>query len=173
MLDANIKTQLAAYLEKLRTPIELVASLDDSAAAREMHSLLLSIQALSHDARTTRDGMKAIESQFGQHDSQLEQLAHTVRSSQERLEQFGANAETQSQHLQRLESTLGTLSQLTETGVETVREQLEEQQTRFDDLTGSLATVWQDSQTLQETVREQFEEQQTRFDDLTGSLATI
>jgi alkyl hydroperoxide reductase subunit F len=30
MLDANIKTQLAAYLEKLQTPIELVASLDSS-----------------------------------------------------------------------------------------------------------------------------------------------
>ena len=29
MLDANIKTQLKAYLEKLQTPIELVASLDD------------------------------------------------------------------------------------------------------------------------------------------------
>ena len=26
MLDANIKTQLAAYLEKLQAPIELVAS---------------------------------------------------------------------------------------------------------------------------------------------------
>ena len=47
MLDANIKTQLAAYLEKLRTPIELVASLDDSAAAREMHSLLSDIASLS------------------------------------------------------------------------------------------------------------------------------
>ena len=31
MLDANIKTQLKAYLEKLQQPIELVASLDDSA----------------------------------------------------------------------------------------------------------------------------------------------
>ena len=47
MLDANIKTQLKAYLEKLQTPIELVASLDDSAAAREMHSLLSDIASLS------------------------------------------------------------------------------------------------------------------------------
>ena len=31
MLDANIKIQLKAYLEKLKTPIEIVASLDDSA----------------------------------------------------------------------------------------------------------------------------------------------
>ena len=30
MLDANIKTQLKAYLEKLQTPIEIVASFDDN-----------------------------------------------------------------------------------------------------------------------------------------------
>ena len=47
MLDATIKTQLAAYLEKLQTPIELVASLDDSDAARQMRELLADIAALS------------------------------------------------------------------------------------------------------------------------------
>ena len=40
MLDANIKTQLKAYLEKLVTPIELVASLDDSPKGAEMKGLL-------------------------------------------------------------------------------------------------------------------------------------
>ena len=40
MLDAALKTQLAAYLEKLQQPIELVASLDDSEAARELDELL-------------------------------------------------------------------------------------------------------------------------------------
>ncbi|CDH46779.1 hypothetical protein [Candidatus Contendibacter odensensis] len=173
---ADLRQEWQSVLEQqAAAPIAQIEALEQqlSVQTREMHSLLLSIQALSHDARMSRDGMKALESQFGQHDSQLEQLAHSVKSGQERLEQLGANAETQSHHLQRLESVLDTLSQATETGAETVREQLEEQQTRFDDLTGSLATVWQDSQTLQETVREQFEEQQTRFDDLTGSLATI
>ena len=29
MLDANIKTQLKAYLERVTQPIEIVASLDD------------------------------------------------------------------------------------------------------------------------------------------------
>jgi alkyl hydroperoxide reductase subunit AhpF len=38
MLDVNIKTQLKAYLEKLQRPIELVASLDDSAKAQEMRA---------------------------------------------------------------------------------------------------------------------------------------
>ena len=47
MLDAAIKTQLAAYLEKLQQPIELVASLDDSDAARQIGGLLADIAALS------------------------------------------------------------------------------------------------------------------------------
>ena len=47
MLDAALKTQLAAYLEKLQQPIELVASLDDSEAARELDALLGEIAALS------------------------------------------------------------------------------------------------------------------------------
>ena len=47
MLDSDLKTQLAAYLEKLQQPIELVASLDDSDAARELDTLLDDIAALS------------------------------------------------------------------------------------------------------------------------------
>ena len=47
MLDANIKTQLKAYLEKLVDPIELVASLDDSAKSAEMRGLLEDVAALS------------------------------------------------------------------------------------------------------------------------------
>ena len=33
MLDANLKTQLKAYLERVKLPFEITASLDDSAAA--------------------------------------------------------------------------------------------------------------------------------------------
>ena len=47
MLDADLKSQLAAYLEKLQQPIELVASLDDSDAAHELDALLGEIAALS------------------------------------------------------------------------------------------------------------------------------
>ena len=47
MLDATLKTQLAAYLEKLQQPIALIASLDDSDAARELDALLDEIAALS------------------------------------------------------------------------------------------------------------------------------
>jgi alkyl hydroperoxide reductase subunit F len=47
MLDASLKTQLKAYLEKVVHPLELVAALDDSAKAREMKELLLEISELS------------------------------------------------------------------------------------------------------------------------------
>jgi alkyl hydroperoxide reductase subunit F len=47
MLDANLKTQLKAYLEKVVAPIEIVASLDDSDKSREMRALLQDIAALS------------------------------------------------------------------------------------------------------------------------------
>ena len=40
MLDATIKSQLKAYLERLQRPIELVATLDDSAKGQEMRALL-------------------------------------------------------------------------------------------------------------------------------------
>ena len=47
MLDANLKTQLQAYLERLTRPVHLVASLDDGASSQEMLSLLQDIEALS------------------------------------------------------------------------------------------------------------------------------
>ena len=59
MLDAALKTQLAAYLEKLQQPIELVASLDDSDAARELDELLGEIAALSPKiSRATGDAAR-------------------------------------------------------------------------------------------------------------------
>ena len=54
MLDANLKTQLKAYLERLQKPLELVASLDDSKAAGEVKSLLDDLAALS-DKITVRE----------------------------------------------------------------------------------------------------------------------
>ena len=64
MLDANIKTQLKAYLEKLRTPIELVASLDDSAAAQEIRGLLSDIAGLSDKVGVREDGVAARRPSF-------------------------------------------------------------------------------------------------------------
>ena len=47
MLDTNMKTQLKAYLEKLTKPVELIATLDDSAKSTEIKELLAEIAELS------------------------------------------------------------------------------------------------------------------------------
>jgi NADH-dependent peroxiredoxin subunit F len=47
MLDANLKAQLAAYLERMTQPVELVASLDDGPASRELQALLADIAEAS------------------------------------------------------------------------------------------------------------------------------
>lgn len=56
MLDTDLKSQLATYLEKLQQPIELVASLDDSDSSRELDELLGEIATLSPKiSRATSD----------------------------------------------------------------------------------------------------------------------
>jgi NADH-dependent peroxiredoxin subunit F len=47
MLDANLKSQLKAYMANITQPIELVASLDDGAKSRELEGLLNEIAELS------------------------------------------------------------------------------------------------------------------------------
>jgi alkyl hydroperoxide reductase subunit F len=47
MLDTNLKHQLQSYLARLAQPVEIVATLDDSDAARELRALLQDIVSLS------------------------------------------------------------------------------------------------------------------------------
>ncbi|RTZ40030.1 alkyl hydroperoxide reductase subunit F [Candidimonas sp. SYP-B2681] len=47
MLDTNLKTQLKSYMEMVSLPIEIVASLDDSAKSRELRELLQEIELMS------------------------------------------------------------------------------------------------------------------------------
>lgn len=47
MLDANLKTQLKAYLEKAVRPIHITAQLDDSVASSELQALLRDLQDAS------------------------------------------------------------------------------------------------------------------------------
>ena len=54
MLDANLKTQLQGYLTRITMPIELVASLDDSAKSQEMLGLLQDIASLSDKIEVKR-----------------------------------------------------------------------------------------------------------------------
>jgi len=65
MLDANLKTQLKAYLEKVTQPYEIVASLDDGEKSREMLALLEDINALSDKISLNTAGQDARVPSFG------------------------------------------------------------------------------------------------------------
>ncbi|MFC4158964.1 alkyl hydroperoxide reductase subunit F [Chitinimonas lacunae] len=56
MLDSAIQAQLKTYLERLVSPIELIASLDDSAASQEMRQLLRQIAELSNKVSVRENG---------------------------------------------------------------------------------------------------------------------
>ncbi|MEG1356529.1 alkyl hydroperoxide reductase subunit F [Comamonas sp.] len=65
MLDNQLKAQLAAYLERVQQPFELVASLDDSETSAKMRDLLQTIQSLRSDKITLRtDGNDARKPSF-------------------------------------------------------------------------------------------------------------
>ncbi|WP_243048875.1 alkyl hydroperoxide reductase subunit F [Dyella sp. RRB7] len=64
MLDADLKTQLQAYLEKVVHPIELVASLDQGEKSQELKSLLQDIVALSDKISLNLDGQDARKPSF-------------------------------------------------------------------------------------------------------------
>ncbi|HZX32500.1 MAG TPA: alkyl hydroperoxide reductase subunit F [Rhodocyclaceae bacterium] len=64
MLDATIKAQLKAYLERLQRPIELIASLDDSAKGQEMLGLLQDIVDCSGKVSLRHDGTNPLRPSF-------------------------------------------------------------------------------------------------------------
>jgi alkyl hydroperoxide reductase subunit F len=65
MLEQALKDQLAAYLERVTQPFEMVASLDDSETSAEMRSLLETIQSLRADKISLRlDGNDARQPSF-------------------------------------------------------------------------------------------------------------
>ena len=59
MLDATLKTQLKAYLEKVSQPFEIVASLDDSDKSQELKGLLDDIVSLTDKITLKTDGTDA------------------------------------------------------------------------------------------------------------------
>ena len=67
MLDANLKEQLKAYLERITQPVELVASLDDSDGARETEALLQEIAGLSDQISYARRDDDARKPSFAIH----------------------------------------------------------------------------------------------------------
>ncbi|MDP9939515.1 alkyl hydroperoxide reductase subunit F [Ectopseudomonas alcaliphila] len=64
MLDANLKAQLKAYLEKVTLPFEIVASLDDSAKSQELLGLLQDIVGLTDKITLKTDGSDARRPSF-------------------------------------------------------------------------------------------------------------
>jgi len=65
MLDDQLKTQLAAYLERVQRPFELVASLDESEGSAQMRELLTTIASLRGDKIKVRfDGQDARKPSF-------------------------------------------------------------------------------------------------------------
>lgn len=64
MLDETIKAQLKGYLERLSQPIELVATLDDSAKSRELEELLLEIAGMSDKIGLRHDASEARKPSF-------------------------------------------------------------------------------------------------------------
>jgi alkyl hydroperoxide reductase subunit F len=64
MLDATLAAQLKTYLERVRQPFELVATLDDSAGAAEMRGLLEQITTLTDQITLRTDGQASRRPSF-------------------------------------------------------------------------------------------------------------
>ena len=64
MLDANLKAQLKAYLEKVTQPFEIVASLDDGEKSQELLGLLQDIVGLTDKITLKSDGSDARRPSF-------------------------------------------------------------------------------------------------------------
>jgi NADH-dependent peroxiredoxin subunit F len=67
MLDQNLKDQLAAYLERVREPFEIVATLGTDASSQEMRSLLEQIASLSDKITVRTDGTDGRSPSFALH----------------------------------------------------------------------------------------------------------
>jgi alkyl hydroperoxide reductase subunit F len=74
MLDSNIKQQLNTYLQMLKHPIELTASLDNSENSSQMEALLQDIQSCSKLVHIRFDGDHALRPSFG-----VSRLGETAR----------------------------------------------------------------------------------------------
>ncbi|NHZ88488.1 alkyl hydroperoxide reductase subunit F [Massilia sp. CCM 8733] len=64
MLDATLKTQLQGYLQNLRAPIRLIATLDDSDKSAELRELLAEISSLSDKVSVDESGTDSRKPSF-------------------------------------------------------------------------------------------------------------
>jgi len=66
MLDAGLKAQLKGYLDRLTAPVEIVASLDEGAEAREMREFLSELRSLSPLLSLAAEGGPSGQTQGGE-----------------------------------------------------------------------------------------------------------
>jgi alkyl hydroperoxide reductase subunit F len=64
MLDSNLKAQLKAYLERVKLPFVVTASLDEGESSREMHEFLQDIVGLTDKITLKTDGTAARRPSF-------------------------------------------------------------------------------------------------------------
>ena len=64
MLDDTLKAQLAAYLERVKLPFEIIASLDDGDASKDLLNLLETIAGMSDKITLRTDGADARRPSF-------------------------------------------------------------------------------------------------------------
>jgi alkyl hydroperoxide reductase subunit F len=64
MLDLDLQTQLAAYLQRVTLPFEIVASLSNAESSRELQQLLQQIQGMSDKISLRLDGTDARKPSF-------------------------------------------------------------------------------------------------------------
>ena len=64
MLDQDLKTQLAAYLQRVTQPFEMVASLNDAESSQQLRQLLQTISSLSDKITLRTDGTDARQPSF-------------------------------------------------------------------------------------------------------------
>ncbi|MBX3727193.1 MAG: alkyl hydroperoxide reductase subunit F [Xanthomonadales bacterium] len=64
MLDAELKSQMQAYLARVTQPMQLVASLDDGESSRELEALLSDIASLSDHITLVRNGEAPLRPSF-------------------------------------------------------------------------------------------------------------
>ena len=64
MLDANLKSQLQAYMDRIEQPLVLVASLDDGEKSRELLELLQEIEGMSSHISLDTSGADARKPSF-------------------------------------------------------------------------------------------------------------
>ena len=64
MLDSNLKAQLKAYLERVKLPFEITASLDEGKSSQEMHAFLQDIVGLTDKITLKTGGAAARKPSF-------------------------------------------------------------------------------------------------------------